>query len=436
MIRTSSLRAALKPAYDVVIVGGGVVGLSSAYHIAKKLGSGASVCVVEKDASYKQASAVLSAGGIRQQFSGIENIKMSLYGLDFIRNTEQLQVDPKDGPPDMQFDEGGYLFLGGKQHESIMRENNATQRAAGCDWIDLHGREGLAERFPWMDVDGGETPITLGSYGHKNEGWFDPWSLISGLKKKCLQMGVTVVEGNVTGFEASAAAASASSSSAPSLDAVLLNGGEQRIGAGTVVNAAGAWAHPVVRLAAEAACLPVALADAFPVRPRPRCIFMFNCKEPSLQNCPLMVDTNGVYVRREGRGGNFICGVSPSAADDCDAADDWDMSHVDHALFEDHIWPTIASRVPAFEQIKLQSFWSGLYEFNTLDQNAIIDRHPAFANLVLCNGFSGHGLQQSPAAGRAVGELVVDGCFTTLDLGCFGYGRVERGEPLFEKAIV
>jgi glycine/D-amino acid oxidase-like deaminating enzyme len=297
MLRTAgcALSTAAASNFDVVIVGGGVVGLSAAFHIAEK-SPGASVCVVEKDSTYTKASAVLSAGGIRQQFSGAENIAMSLYGIDFIRNTERLKVDGED-LPDMQFMEGGYLFLGPERSVGVMQENNAVQHEMGCDWIHLLPPDELKATFPWLMTD----DLALGSYGTKNEGWFDPWSLISSLRQKVKTQGVTIVQGNVTGMHGS------DTSGEIGVESVLVEtepGTTVELGCGKVVNAAGAWADDVMQMALGIRSTGTN-STPFPVRARKRSVFMFHCNDTSVsENCPLTVDPSGVWFRREGSGSN------------------------------------------------------------------------------------------------------------------------------------
>jgi len=195
--------------------------------------------------------------------------------------------------------------------------------------------------------------------------------------------------------------------------------GAGRIGCGAVVNAAGPRAGHVAALAG----LDV------PVRPRKRFVYVFDCRS-EVKGGPLLIDPTGVYFRPEGRG--FIGGVSPPEDQDPDSFD----LEVDHRLFEDTVWPVLAHRVPAFEAIKLVSAWAGTYDYNTLDQNAILGPHPEIRNFYLANGFSGHGLQQSPAAGRAIAELIAYGAYRSLDLRRFSFERVLRNEPIRELNVV
>ena len=170
-----------------------------------------------------------------------------------------------------------------------------------------------------------------------------------------------------------------------------------------------------------------------PVEPRKRFVYVLDCRAApeSLHAAPLTVDPSGVWFRPEGR--FFLSGLSPEE-DDEPAADNLD--DIDHAFFEEQVWPVLATRVPAFEAVKVVNAWAGFYDYNTLDQNAIIGAHPQIGNFYFANGFSGHGLQQAAAAGRAISELIAHGRFRTIDLTRFGYERIARGEPLFELNVI
>lgn len=423
---------------DICIIGGGPVGSSIALHLAQLSKGDRKIVVVERDNSYRSGSAMLSAGGVRQQFSVPENIKMSMYGADFLKNMNRLQVD--DEVPDIQFFENGYLFLGNDRSVDIMKANHKIQRECGADWIDLLNKQELEQKFSWLNTD----DIAMGSYGNKNEGYFDPWSLVQALKKKAISLGVEYIEGSVTGGEISL---KSKSTRAYNLSHVTVQNKvtkkDTKLVAHTFVNAAGAWAGRLIDTFTSSFTRNCIMK--LPVQPRKRCIFTIHC--PGLQvaagdkpvppsTTPLVIDPTGVYFRPEGKGNRFIVGVSPTEDKDPNC-DDNDLKVVDHHLFEDIIWPTLYNRVPAFAEIKVQSSWAGFYEYNTLDQNAIIGYHSDIQNLMLCNGFSGHGLQQSLGAGRGVSELLYNGNkYTTLDLSRFSFDRVVDGKPILETGIV
>ena len=168
---------------------------------------------------------------------------------------------------------------------------------------------------------------------------------------------------------------------------------------------------------------------ALPVEARCRSVFVFDSRR-ALPGCPLVIDTSGVWFRPEGH--QFIVGLSPPEDRDAKSF----ALEVDHAQFEQEIWPALAHRVPAFESLKVTSSWAGHYEYNTFDQNGIVGPHPEVPNLFLANGFSGHGLQQSPAVGRAVAEWIVHGSCRTLDLSPLSVQRILENRPLVERNIV
>ena len=168
-----------------------------------------------------------------------------------------------------------------------------------------------------------------------------------------------------------------------------------------------------------------------PVEPRKRYSWVFTAEHPLDRDLPLTIDPSGVHVRQDGRASYLAGGHS-----DHDPAAEFGDFNMDHALWQDHIWPTIASRIPQFEAIKVQREWAGHYDFNALDQNAIVGPHPQVTNFLFLNGFSGHGLQQSPAMGRATAEWLTHGAFRTLDMSPLGFERVAEGRPYIEKAII
>jgi glycine/D-amino acid oxidase-like deaminating enzyme len=387
--------------YDVVIVGGGVVGSAAAYYL-RKHGFKGTVALVEKDTSWQFGCTARSAGGLRQQFSTAENIALSTFGINLVKNLKQ-----EFGPDaDVGFKEQGYLICASPEGLPVLEENHALQIAHGANNVLLDA-EGLSQRFPWLVTEG----IAAACFGLSNEGWVDPYMLASLFRKAALVQGVELIPGEVVAITRSESR----------ITGVTLASGEA-IACGTLVNATGAGAGALAALA----------GIALPVGPRKRYVYVLDCPAATdaLRKAPLTVLPGGVYFRPEGR--NFLSGLSPEEHEE--PADlDWE---VDHAWFEERIWPALAERVPLFEAIKVISAWVGHYDYNALDQNAVIGPHPALANFLFANGFSGHGLQQGPAAGNAIAELVIHGGYRTIDLTRFGYGRIARNEPLFEKNVI
>lgn len=399
---------------DIVIAGGAAMGSSLACHLAQHPGFKGRVIVVEKDPTYARSASALSAASIRQQFSSPVNIRISLHGIDFLRNIgRHLAVDGE--APVIDLKEGGYLYLGDERSRDLMSENNAIQRAEGAD-IALLDRAELSERFPWLAP--GED-VALGSFGVTGEGWFDGWGLLQAFRRKARALGVEYRTGEIVALETAGGA----------IAGVRLADGS-RIACATLVNCAGSGGRALA-----------AMAELdLPVRAKRRYVFTFTCRD-HIANCPLLIDTSGVYVRPEGEtsdGQMFICGVSPDAQED--AALDWRdddpaTQDVDHSWFEERIWPALATRIPAFEAIRPGRAWAGPYDMCLLDHNAIIG--PAGpAGFHLCNGFSGHGLQQSPAIGRGLAELIVEGRYVSLDLADLGWERVVEGRPLLERNVI
>lgn len=424
------------------------MGSSAAVHLA--LAGAKNICVVEKDPQYTFASSALSASGLRQQFSLKENILMSMYGTHFLQNPSLLEVDGV--VPDYQFFQNGYLMLSKAGGEHVLRNSHEEQHRNGATWMQLLDQAELKKRFPWLVVHDTENPedsIVLGSSSSKNEGYFDPWALMTAMKRKAINLGVQYVHGEVVGGAMTHCASSGGGYTIDSVDVRLagdgsLSGDVASLKADKFVNAAGPWAAKLLgSIAGGAAVAPV------PVEARRRVVYVVDCQPPvgaglfiPPRSTPLAVDPAGIWFRPEGHSPGctqFITGVSPPEDQDpaCHSEDALQLRHTDYSLFEEHLWPSLAARVPAFEYLKVKSAWAGFYEYNTLDQNAIIGYHADIDNLVLCNGFSGHGVQQSPAAGRAVSELVLEGTSRSIDLSRFGHDRVVSSppRPVFESDV-
>jgi glycine/D-amino acid oxidase-like deaminating enzyme len=402
----------MKSSYDVVIVGGAVIGSAVAYFLTANPDFNGSALVVERDPTYRFASTSLSSSSIRVQFSNPINVKISQFGSAFIKDFARTMQVAGEAPPDLNFHQGGYLFLANTpEQEQTLRENHAVQRACGANVV-LWDQEALHRAFPHLYVD----DIRLASYGQSGEGWFSNTGLMNGFKAKARALGADYVTDEVVAITRDGAR----------VTGVTLKSGA-RIAAGNIVNASG----PRAALTARMAGLDV------PVEPRKRTLFVFDCAQTpegsatvNKGRLPLMIDPTGTFCRPEGR--YFLSGAAPVE----DPAVDWDDFEPRWEEFGDIIWPALAARSPQFEAIKVVNQWAGHYDFNALDHNLIVGRHPQVQNFLYANGFSGHGLQQGPAAGRAISELVTYGEYRSLDLSEVGYERILAGRPFLEKAVI
>ncbi|MEO0358964.1 MAG: FAD-binding oxidoreductase, partial [Pseudomonadota bacterium] len=168
-----------------------------------------------------------------------------------------------------------------------------------------------------------------------------------------------------------------------------------------------------------------------PVEPRKRLSWIIKADTPLDRDLPLTIDPSGVHVRENG-GGTYQVGGHA----DVDPAVDYDDFIMDHDLWESHVWPILATRIPAFEAVKVTNEWVGHYSMNTFDHNAIMGPHTDVENFIFLNGFSGHGLQQSPAMGRGTAEWLTYGRYLSLDLTPFNFARIPNNTPITEKAVI
>ncbi len=390
--------------YDVVIIGGAIMGSSTAWWLTE-MGFTGRVLVVERDPSYDKAATTLSFSCIRQQFSTELNIRISQFGADFVQSLRQ-RMGGDDRVPELKIQNFGYLYLADDAgFADVLRANQKVQAAAGAG-TRLLTPDQIREEFPFMVVD----DLVLGSLNTQDEGYFDGSTLFDWFRRKAREAGVEYVADEVVGLDVARAR----------VTGVRLKSG-RTVTCGTVVNASGTRGAKVAAMA----------GIAIPVEPRKRFNWVIQAAEPLDRPLPLVIDPTGVFAREVG-GGTYMAGghadVDPAVADD-----DFVM---DQDLWLEKIWPALATRIPAFEAVKVISEWAGQYDYNVLDQNAITGPHPEIGNFLFLNGFSGHGLQQSPAMGRATAEWIVHGGYRTLDMTAFQFQRIAEGRALVEGAII
>ena len=398
MITAPRLRA-----YDVVIVGGAVMGSSVAWWLSRDPDFDGSVLVVERDPSYERSSTAATNSCVRQQFSNELNVRISQFTVDYVRTFRSWFDDPDVA--EIATDFFGYLFLADTEAlAATLRANQAMQSSWGAGTRVLSPDE-LAETFPFLALD----DIVCGSHNPVDEGYFDGGTMFQTWRDQARRNGVEYCRDEVVAI----------AHDHGRVRSVTLASGET-VACGTVVNAAGPRASAVAAM----------VGFVLPVEPRKRFSFVFAAAEPLDRPLPLTIDPSGVHCRSDG--GYYQAGCPP---DDDRAVDPADHGG-DPDVWEDKIWPALARRIPAFERIKVINKWVGHYAYNTLDRNAVVGPAEAVPNFYFCNGFSGHGLQQSPGVGRALSELLTYGEYRTIDLSAMGHGRIMRGEPFLEKAII
>lgn len=399
---------------SVWIVGAGVVGLSAAVHLARA--HGIAVGIVERDATYARASSALSASSIRQQFSQPVNIRLSQASLAMLRDLPSWLGAAAAGM-DVRLVEHGYLYLAATETgAATLRTQHGRQADEGVATALLEPSD-LAARFPALRTD----DLRLGSLGLRGEGWFDAWTLLQAMRAGARDAGVVFASGEVT--------------------AVVERGGRirgLRLADGTLLEAdqaviaAGAWSARLLDPFAPD-------GRAVPIRPRKRDVFVFDA-DPVWAAGPLVIDPSGLWFRPEGtphdggRRQRHLCGGPPRNTD----PDEPPLDAIDHGLFDEVLWPALAHRVPAFEAVRLQRAWAGYYEMNTFDHNAFVGPWPGVEGLWAACGFSGHGIQQSPAVGRQLAARLATGAWADPGLGMEALSpeRWWRDQPLVESNVI
>lgn len=403
---SAAFQAPKHKTYDVVIVGGAMLGSSVAWFLTDNPDFDGTVLVVERDPTYEFSATAHTNSCMRQQFSAEINVRVSQFAADFVKNFQAyMGNDPRVPKPILQ--SFGYMYLAGNRaFADALSAAQKVQAACGAGTRHMT-RDQIAAAYPFYRLD----DIIAGNHNLVDEGYFDGGTLFDWWKRSAKERGVEYCANQVVAMTTNAAATR--------VESVTLRTGDV-VSCGTVVNASGTRAAMTSRMA----------GIEIPIEPRKRFTFVFDAEKPLDRDLPLTIDPSGIHVRTDGA--YYMAGCAPYV----DPAVDHDDFTMDHGIWEDKAWPAIAHRIPQFEAIKLINAWAGHYDYNTLDQNAILGPHTRVRNFMFVNGFSGHGFQQSPAMGRGLSELIAYGGFRTLDLSPFGFHRIERNEPFVEKAVI
>ena len=385
--------------HDVIIIGGGIMGSATAYYLSKKDPT-LKVTVIERDPTYARASTTLSMSNVRIQFSLKENIQISQYAFDALKRFEdEMEVD--GNKPKIYYHREGNLFLVDENNEVQARRALNLQQSLGCR-IEWWTPQKIKAAFPLYETGG----FIGGTYG-PDDGHFDAYAALMGYKAKARYLGAEYLKNDVKEI----------TTRSGRVAAVRLASGES-LAARYIINCAGAWAAQVAATAGV----------NLPIEPVKRQVFTLDTAVKPQGPLPLTVLPSGLYFRTE-TGGVILLGKS-MAEDPSGFHFNWDDKR-----FMEKLWPELAEFVPAFDRLKLVRGWAGLYAVNTLDGNAILGEWPEVQGLFLANGFSGHGLQQAPAVGRYLAELILK-LPVSLDLSIFRPDRILENNPLSEGGLV
>jgi glycine/D-amino acid oxidase-like deaminating enzyme len=385
--------------YDVIIIGGGIMGSASAYYLMKADDT-LKVGVIERDPTYAKASTTLSMANARIQFSLEQNIAISQYALKILENFEDTMAVAGEKPK-IYYRREGNLFLVDDAGRRGAERALALQQSLGCR-VDWWSPEKIKRHYPLYETK----DLAGGTFG-RDDGHFDAYAVLMAYKAKAKSMGAVYINDEVEKIRAQHGR----------VTGVRTVPGST-LKAGCVVNCAGAWAAKVAETAGV----------NLPVVPVKRQVFTLDTAVKPQGPLPLTVLPSGLYFRTE-TGGVILLGKS-MVEDPSEYEFSWDDKR-----FMEILWPELAAYVPAFDRLKLVRGWAGLYAVNTLDGNAILGEWPEIRGLFLANGFSGHGLQQAPAVGRYLSELILKRSHS-LDLSIFSPIRILENRPLNENGLV
>ncbi|NIO48289.1 MAG: FAD-dependent oxidoreductase [Candidatus Aminicenantes bacterium] len=380
-----------KKTAEVAIIGGGIMGVSTAYYLAKRGVS--DVVILEKDL-LAQASTGLSVGGIRQQFSNPANIRLSQGSVRVYERFEE------EFGADIKFRQVGYIFLAQKQETwNDFLAGVETQRQHNVP-VEVLSPEDIKQRWPYLNAD----DLKGGTFGPK-DGYADPYLAAMGFADAARNLGVRIEEKTeVTGISIAGGRVQGVETAKGSISAPV------------VVNVAGPWGGEVAKIAGL----------DLPAKPYRRQVFMTKSFDAIPKPVPMIIDQDVTFYFR-GEEPGIIMGMS-----DPDEPSSFNLN-VDRNFLE-RVIEAAVHRAPVLEKAEILRGWGGLYTI-TPDDNPIIGEAPGVMGLFSAIGFSGHGFQQAPAVGRILSQLILDGQ-TDFDLKPFSYDRFEKREREGEKRVV
>ncbi|MGB8833241.1 MAG: FAD-binding oxidoreductase [Candidatus Sulfotelmatobacter sp.] len=381
---------------SVVIIGGGIVGASIAYHLAAN--GCRNILIIERESSLGKGSTGKSMGGVRAQFSTSVSIQMSLYSISFYASFEEHLGHPSDYRPQ------GYLFCATTDgHMEYLRTNFTRQLETGLTNVRLVAGDEISTMFPQLRAD----DIIGGSFC-STDGFVDPYSAMNGFMTWACEHGATLWKNTrVTAIKQdSAGITSIETTRGP-------------VATRKVVNCAGAWSSGVAKLA----------GIDLPVEPLRRMLVPGEPFDEFPHNAPMIVDmSNGFHFRPEARG-FLLAWNDPEEATGFNT--DFDPAFIEKILLR------AADRVPCFANLPVnpKRAWAGLYEM-TPDHHPILGESPAVPGFYLANGFSGHGVMHAPATGKILSDIILTGSTDLIDASLLSLGRFAEGRLIHETAVL
>jgi sarcosine oxidase subunit beta len=391
----------MKATADVVIIGGGVVGASIAYHLAEA--GCRDVLILEREGGTGLGSTGRATGGVRAQFATSINIRMSLYSIEFLSRFREATGH------DAGYDPAGYLFLAtGERQLEYLRLNRERQVSEGLTNVEMMSAQAIAHLVPQL-----RTTDVVGGTFCPTDGFIKPLNILRGFTERALERGVRLwLETQVNGIEIEN----------NRVMGVMTTRGA--VSTRAVVNAAGAWAAQVARLA----------GIEIPVVPLRRQLVGLKPTATMPERFPMVVDlSDGFHLRPDG-----LAQQGPGvllAWPDPEERPGFETEFAPE--FAAKILPRAINRVPclAEAEVDAERCRAGLYEV-TPDHHAIIGETPGLGGFYQANGFSGHGVMHSPATGRVVSELILDGQARTIDVSALGLERFAHGRLLAESTAI
>jgi len=382
---------------DVVIIGGGIVGSSIAWHLTHA--GCKSVLVIERESSQGKGSTGKSMGGVRAQFSTPVNIQMSLYSIPFYAKFEEVVGHPADYRPQ------GYLFLATKDsHLEYLRDNFERQKKLGLKTTRLLPAEEIHDMLSQLRSDD-----VLGGSFCSTDGFVDPYSVMNGFMASAVEHGATLwKKTEVTGI------------GTDQQGTFRVETSRGPVSTRIVVNAAGAWAAQIAKF----------VGVDLPVEPLRRMLVPSEPFDAFPHTSPMVIDmSTGFHFRPEGRG-FLLAWNDPEETPGYKT--DFEPSFIEKILMH------AADRVPAFENLPInpKRAWAGLYEM-TPDHHCVLGPVAAVPGFFLANGFSGHGVMHSPATGKILSDLILRGKTNVVDdVSVLAFERFAKGELLHETAVL